>query len=108
MVPIMVTRSRFKAFVTGVALYAIAAMLIGYFGINAYTGKYGLNAQQQLDQEIVALTADLARLKQERKGAEQRISLLRSESLDPDMLDERVRAQLDFADPRDLVRMIKN
>jgi cell division protein FtsB len=108
MVPVMVTRSRFKAFVTGVALYAIAAALIGYFGVNAYTGKYGLNAQQELDQEIVTLTADLARLKQERKAAEQRISLLRSDSLDPDMLDERVRAQLDFADSRDLVRMIKN
>ena|SRR5438067_6213411 len=104
----MVTRSRFKAFVTGVALYAIAAMLIGYFGMNAYTGKYGLNAQQELDQEIVALTADLVRLKQERKDAEQRIALLRSDSLDPDMLDERVRAQLDFADPRELVRIIKN
>ena len=107
-VAVMVTRSRFKAFITGVALYAIAAMLIGYFGVNAYTGKYGLNAQQELDVEIGTLTADLARLKQERKNAEQRIALLRSDSLDPDMLDERVRAQLDFADPHDLVRMIKN
>ena len=103
----MVTRSRFKAFITGVALYAIAAMLIGYFGVNAYTGKYGLNAQQQLDTEIVTLTAELARLKQEHKDAEQRIALLRSDSLDPDMLDERVRAQLNFADPHDLVRMIR-
>jgi len=104
----MVTRSRFKAFITGLALYAIAAMLIGYFGVNAYTGKYGLNAQQELDAEIVTLTAELARLKQERAGAEKRIALLRSDSLDPDMLDERVRTQLDFADPHDLVRMIKN
>jgi cell division protein FtsB len=104
----MVTRSRFKAFVTGLALYAIAAMLIGYFGVNAYTGKYGLNAQQELDGEIVTLTAELARLKQERADAEKRIALLRSDSLDPDMLDERVRAQLDFADSHDLVRMIKN
>jgi cell division protein FtsB len=103
----MVTRSRFKAFLTGVALYAIAAALIGYFGVNAYTGKYGLNAQQELDAEIVTLTAELARLKQERKDGEQRIALLRSDSLDPDMLDERVRAQLNFADPHDLVRTIK-
>ncbi len=104
----MVTRSRFKAFVTGVALYAIAAALIGYFGVNAYTGKYGLNAQQELDAEIVRLTAELARLKQDRADAERRIALLRSDSLDPDMLDERIRAQLDFADPHDLVRMIKH
>ena len=104
----MVTRSRVKAFITGVALYAIAAALIGYFGVNAYTGKYGLNAQQELDAEIVRLTAELQRLKQDRADAERRIALLRSDSLDPDMLDERIRAQLDFADPHDLVRMIKN
>jgi cell division protein FtsB len=104
----MVTRSRFKAFITGLALYVIAAALIGYFGVNAYTGKYGLNAQQELDTEIVGLTAELQRLKQERTGAERRIALLRSDSLDPDMLDERIRAQLDFADPHDLVRMIRN
>jgi cell division protein FtsB len=104
----MVTRSRFKAFVTGVALYVMAAMLIGYFGVNAYTGKYGLNAQQELDQEIVALTAELIRLKQERSHVEQRVSLLRSDNLDPDMLDERIRAQLDYADPHELVRMTKN
>jgi cell division protein FtsB len=104
----MVTRSRFKAFVTGLALYTIAALLIGYFGVNAYTGKYGLNAQQELDAEIVRLTGELARLKQERADAERRIALLRSDSIDPDMLDERIRAQLDFADPHDLVRMIKN
>ena len=36
---------------------------------------------------------------------EQRVSLLRAESLDPDMLDERARFQLEFAHPRDLVRM---
>ena len=104
----MVSRSRFRAIVTGVALYTMAAMAIGYFGVNAYTGNYGLNAQQQLDQEIVRLTAEVARLKEERHAAEQRIALLRSDSLDPDMLDERVRAQLDYADPRDLVLVVKN
>ena len=103
----MVTRSRVKAFITGVALYAIAAALIGYFGVNAYTGKYGLNAQQELDAEMVRLTAELQRLKQDHVDAERRVALLRSDSLDPDMLDERIRAQLDFADPHDLVRMIK-
>ncbi|HLZ09214.1 MAG TPA: hypothetical protein VKT80_11535, partial [Chloroflexota bacterium] len=48
------------------------------------------------------------REQQDRADAERRVALLRSDSLDPDMLDERVRAQLDYADPHDLVRMIKN
>ena len=101
----MVSRSRLKSFLTGVALYTMAAALVGYFGVNAYTGKYGLNARQELDQEIVSLTAELARLKRERAVGEQRVSLLRSESVDPDLLDERARFQLDYANPHDLVRM---
>jgi cell division protein FtsB len=80
--------------------------MIGYFGINAYTGRYGLNARQELDQEIISLTSELARLKRERAEAEQRVALLRSDRVDPDMLDERARYQLDYANPRDLVRIV--
>ncbi len=105
MLPRMVTRSRLKSFLTGLALYTMAAALIGYFGVNAYTGRYGLNAQQELDQEIVSLTAELARLKQERAEGEKRVSLLRADRLDPDMLDEQARFQLDYVNPHDLVRM---
>src|SRR6201997_1016672 len=102
----MVSRSRLRSFLTGLALYTVAAALIGYFWVNAYTGKYGLNARQELDQEIIALTAELARLKKERAESEQRVSLLRSDRVDPDMLDERARYQLDYANPHDLVRII--
>jgi cell division protein FtsB len=105
MIPTMVTRARLKSFLTGLALYTMAAALIGYFGVNAYTGRYGLNAQQELDQEIIALTSELARLKKERAESVQRVSLLRSEHIDPDMLDERARFQLDYVNPHDLVRM---
>src|SRR3974390_1152746 len=101
----MVSRSRLKSFLTGLALYTMAAALVGYFGVNAYTGKYGLNARQELDQEIISLTAELARLKRERAEGEQRVSLLRSKSAAPDLLDERARFQLDYANPHDLVRM---
>jgi cell division protein FtsB len=101
----MVSRARLKSVLTGLALYAIAAAIVGYFGVNAYTGKYGLNARQELDSEIVALTSELARLKLERAKSEQRVSLLRSDRVDPDMLDERARYQLDYANPHDLVRM---
>jgi cell division protein FtsB len=101
----MVSRSRLKSVLTGLALYTMAAALIGYFGVNAYTGKYGLNARQELDQEIVALTAELARLKRERTQGEQRVSLLRSDRVDPDLLDERARYQLDYVNPHDLVRI---
>src|SRR5438105_14328538 len=101
----MVSHARLKSLLTGLALYTVAAAMVGYFGVNAYTGKYGLNARQELDQEIVALTSELARLRRERAESEQRVSLLRSDRVDPDMLDERARYQLDYANPHDLVRM---
>jgi len=100
----MVSRNRLKSLLTGLALYTMAAAIVGYFGVNAYTGKYGLNARQELDQEIIALTSELVRLKQERAEGERRVSLLRSDRVDPDLLDERARYQLDYANPRDLVR----
>src|SRR6478736_1690443 len=103
----MVSRKRLKAFLTGFALYTMAGLLVGYFGVNAYTGKYGLNARQELDSEIIALTSELARLKRERAEGEQRVALMRSNRVDPDLLDERARFQLDYANPRDLVRTIK-
>src|SRR5689334_18208073 len=101
----MVTRGRLKSFLTGLALYTMAAALIGYFWVNAYTGRYGLDARQELDQQIISLTAQLAQMKQERTDAEKRVSLLRSDKLDPDMLDERARYELDYVNPHDLVRM---
>ncbi len=103
----MVKHTRLKSVLTGLVLYAVAALLVSYFGMNAYTGKYGLNARQELDQEITALTSELVQLKKERAKAEQRVALLRSNSLDPDMLDERVRWQLDYAHSRDVVRVLK-
>ncbi|MGY4308510.1 cell division protein FtsB [Bradyrhizobium sp. USDA 4369] len=101
----MVSRARLKSFLTGLALYTMAAAIIGYFGINAYTGRYGLTARQELDQEIISLTSELVRLKQERAEGERRVSLLRSDRVDPDMLDERARFQLGYANPHDLIRI---
>jgi len=34
-----------------------------FAAVNAYTGKYGLNARQELDSELVCADPELARLK---------------------------------------------
>ena len=102
----MVTRTRLRAFLTALVLYTGAALLIGYFGVNAYSGAHGLKAKQALMQETADLTDELARVKAERALWEHRVSLLRSESLDPDMLDERARAMLDYVHPHDLIFLL--
>jgi cell division protein FtsB len=103
----MVTRKS-RAILTALGLYILAALLIGYFGINAYTGNHGLKARQDLDQQIAELTEELRRLKLERTQWERRLVLLKSDSLDPDMLDERARALLHYAHPHDLTILLKS
>ena len=103
----MVTRKRLRAVLNALALYTIAALVIGYFGVNAYSGNHGLRARQDLDQQIAQLSDELETLKAERATWERRVALLRPRSIDPDMLDERARALLDYADPRDLTLRIK-
>jgi cell division protein FtsB len=103
----MVTRRRLRAILTGLALYAAAAGLIAYFGVNAYTGNHGLHAKHDLDQQIAELTGERDRLQHERREWERRTALLSSQSVDPDMLDERARALLSYAHPRDLTILLK-
>jgi cell division protein FtsB len=103
----MVTRTRLRATLAAIGLYIAAALLIGYFGVNAYTGAHGLKAKQDLAQQMDELSKELATLKLERARWEHRVSLLRADRLDPDMLDERARAMLDYVHPNDLVLMRK-
>ena len=103
----MVTRRRVRTVLNALALYTIAVLLIGYFGVNAYTGNHGLRAKQELDAEIAQLTGQLAALRAERANWERRVALLESQSIDRDMLDERARALLNYADPRELTLQIK-
>jgi cell division protein FtsB len=104
----MVTRKRLRAILNALALYALAALLIGYFGVNAYNGDRGLKAKEDIDRQTAVLTGDLDRLKAEQSQWERRIALLKSRDIDPDMLDERARALLNYAHPHELTLMLAN
>jgi cell division protein FtsB len=103
----MVTRKRLRSILTALGLYVMAGLLIGYFGVNAYSGNHGIMAKQDIDRQIGALGAELHGLQIERAQWQRRIDLLRPDDIDPDMLDERARELLDYVDPRDLVLPIK-
>jgi cell division protein FtsB len=103
----MVTRRRLRNFFTTLGLYIAAAALIGYFAVNAYSGDHGIRATQDLAAQTAELNVELAQVKAERALWERRVALLRSESLDPDMLDERARAMLDYVHPREVIRPLK-
>jgi len=104
----MVIRPRIRAFLTAFCLYVVAALFIGYFGVNAYTGKNGINARQELDQQIAELASEVERVKAERQRWERRVALLKADRIDPDMLDERARQLLNYLDPHEVTIMVKH
>lgn len=103
----MVTHRRRRMILTALGLYIFAALFIGYFGVNAFTGAHGLRAQADLDKQMATMERELTRLKAERSEWERRVALLRPDRIDPDMLDERARALLGYADPRDITLLLK-
>lgn len=86
-----------------IILPAIFLLLVAYFLWNATQGDRGLQAYAIRQEQLKAVQADLAKAQAEQAGWERRVSELRSQRLDPDMLDERARAMLNLADPSDIV-----
>jgi len=87
---------------TGYAFEQASQRGLGLTVVHAWDAKYRLEILERSARE----REDAARLKRERAEGEQRVSLLRSDRVDPDMLEERARFQLDYANPHDLVRMV--
>ncbi|WP_304171350.1 septum formation initiator family protein [Phenylobacterium aquaticum] len=79
------------------------AFLIFYFAFHALTGDRGLLTSNQRDATLVAKMAELDKVRAERQDLEARARLLRDSSLSADLLEERARSLLGFADPRDYV-----
>jgi cell division protein FtsB len=77
--------------------------LIVYFGIQAMTGDRGLLLEQARETTLSDRTAELKRLTEERKALETRVTLLQDTHLSRDLLEERARVILGYADPRDYV-----
>jgi cell division protein FtsB len=91
--------ARFRSYVPT----AVLAFLIFYFGFQALTGDRGLLSTHERTDELESKTNQLAQLRHERQDLEMRARLLRDDSLSADLLEERTRSRLGFADPRDYV-----
>ena len=86
---------------------AALAFLIVYFAFHAFTGDQGLLTSSQRSETLTAKTRELAALQAQRQDLEVRAKLLRDKSLSADLLEERARSLLGFADPRDYVIRMK-
>ncbi|MBL8675504.1 MAG: septum formation initiator family protein [Rhodospirillales bacterium] len=90
---------RFRSLLTPVAF----AMVFAYFGHHLMNGERGVFALITLKKEVERAEATLAETRAARDIWERRVSLLRNQSLDPDMIEERARALLHVAWPDDIV-----
>jgi cell division protein FtsB len=81
----------------------IFATLFGYFGYHLVNGDRGLLAMARLEREVQIANQNLAEAETTRKIWERRVGELRNQSLDPDMLDERARALLNYSRKDDVI-----
>jgi cell division protein FtsB len=99
----MTTRQRRQSKIKPLLLPVCCLFILSYFAYHAVEGQYGLFALGKLQDRVVALEVELAALRAERDGMERHVALMRPESLDRDMIDERAREALNMADAKDIV-----
>jgi cell division protein FtsB len=80
----------------------------GYFAYHLVEGDRGLLAWRRLSAELRVDRAALATVQAERQALDRRVENLKPDHLDPDLLDERVRATLNLVAPNEVVIMQKS
>src|SRR4051812_22272011 len=89
----------------GLAAPGLGLALTGYLAYPLVAGGRGLRAWLRLSQELRAAKTNLAYTTAERAALEHRVSHMRPDHVDPDLLDSQVRSSLDLAGPEDIVIM---
>jgi cell division protein FtsB len=83
----------------------VGIALTGYFAYHLVGGDRGLLAWVRLTRQIHAEDAELASLRTAHAALDLKVRNLTPDHLDPDLLDERVRATLNLAAPNEIVIM---
>ena len=99
----MSTRQRKQSKLKPLLVPACCLLVLGYFAYHAVEGSYGLYALGKLQDRVATLEAELATVQAERARMEEHVSLMRPESLEKDVVDERARQALNMADAKDIV-----
>ncbi len=84
-------------------LSAFCALLFVYFIMHSIMGDNGLLKMSALSSQVKVAKLQLQDLQKDRAAMETRAKLLRPDSLDLDMLDERARAMLGYTKPNEYV-----
>src|SRR4029453_16599396 len=87
---------------------AVCISLLGYFGWHGYYGPRSFDQRDALAVKAAGLDAKLQTIHDQRQSLERRGSLMRPQSIDPDMLDELARTTLDYGKPGELIVKLPN
>jgi cell division protein FtsB len=98
--------SEIKRLLRQVAMPVLGIALLAYAAYHAIEGERGLFAWIALNQRLKEAHALADAVAAQKHELENRVYRLSSASLDPDLLDERVRAMLDYARPDEVVIML--
>ena len=85
------------------AVTCVCCALLGYFAWHAWKGPRGYPYRDSLAGQVAVLEVKHKRLLEERQRLESKVTLLRPDSIDPDLLDEIARNSLQMAKPTDVV-----
>jgi cell division protein FtsB len=87
-------RALVRSLVVPFSLYVLSGIVAAYFVWQGVNGHRGLKAGEEYEQRLAQLRLDRDILKLQRMQWEQRIALIRGETIDADILDEEARGQL--------------
>jgi cell division protein FtsB len=86
----------------------VCLSLLGYFGWHGYYGPRSFDHRDALQVKAAELDAKLTQIRDKRQALERKVSLMRPQSIDPDMLDELARSTLDYGKPGELIIRLPN
>ena len=96
-------RNHFLKFLNHSLRASLLAGITLYLGYHVIQGENGVIKWLKITQQIEFTTIKLTEASNQRQKLENRVRLLRSESLDPDLLEERARVVLNYADQNDQI-----
>ncbi len=95
--------SAFRAILRRAALPSAALMLMGFFGYYAVLGPNGVLAYQDYHRQLELRKVEYAKLDKRRAELKNRVKLADPNGADPDLVEERIRKELNLAHPNEVI-----
>ncbi|MDR2782130.1 MAG: septum formation initiator family protein [Holosporaceae bacterium] len=97
-----ILKKNFQLIVSNIVWISIT----GYFIFHIFSGARGAVSWAKLSKEVVRFEKELENLKEENEFLENKISLMRSNNLDLDLLEEQAQSVIGFSHENDIIVLL--